>query len=299
MDRIQYLQQRWKMDAHFGWFHLAGGKGQKPRIGCASTFLNRRLVPPVALPMDMLKACVEDLQGIVDRLSAHRRSQEDVLSLAVRVAGKDEPVMGKLRPKQVLQGIRSLLAPEPCNRTMVAWQQLLARQHFEYLQTSLEGKRESHRLHRAGRLGRRIMVRRKVKAKEPKDVDMTPKDSKVKKTINKSQRRKKAKAAGNLGARLAESRKQRRKRIASSAGGRGESAEQLKSRQATEWKEMKAQVAQLKKVRQKLPRRGSKEQKEEVSKQIRQLQEDMQVRHVAELKAAGLDADTGKEDMDL
>lgn len=62
---------------------------------------------------------------------------------------------------------------------------------------------------------------------------------------------------------------------------------------------MKAQVAQLKKVRQKLPRRGSKEQKEEVSKQIRQLQEDMQVRHVAELKAAGLDADTGKEDMDL
>mmetsp|Transcript_47424 Transcript_47424/g.75392 ORF Transcript_47424/g.75392 Transcript_47424/m.75392 type:complete len:144 (+) Transcript_47424:73-504(+) len=143
------------------------------------------------------------------------------------------------------------------------------------------------------------MVRRKVKAKEPKDVDMTPKDSKVKKTINKSQRRKKAKAGGNLGTRLAESRKQRRKRIASSAGGRSETAEQLKSRQTTEWKEMKAQVAQLKKVRQKLPRRGSKEQKEEVSKQIRQLQEDMQVRHVAELKAAGLDAETGKEDMDL
>ncbi|CAL1148748.1 unnamed protein product [Cladocopium goreaui] len=118
-----------------------GGKGRKPHIGCASTFLNRRLVPPVkevALPMDMLKACVEDLQIIIDRLSAHRRSQEDVLSMAVRVAGKEEPVMGKLRPKQVLQGIRSLLAPEPCNRTMVAWQHLLARQHFEYLQTSLE-----------------------------------------------------------------------------------------------------------------------------------------------------------------
>ena len=143
------------------------------------------------------------------------------------------------------------------------------------------------------------MVRKAVKAKEPKDVIMTPKEGKVKKTINKSQRRKTAKARPKLPA-AAESRKQRRKRIASSAGGSGETSEQLKTRQAVEWKEMKAQVVQLKKARQKLPRRGSKDQKEVLSKQIRQLQEDMQVRHVAELKAAGLDtADAEKDDMDL
>mmetsp|Transcript_56803 Transcript_56803/g.69414 ORF Transcript_56803/g.69414 Transcript_56803/m.69414 type:complete len:145 (+) Transcript_56803:77-511(+) len=137
-----------------------------------------------------------------------------------------------------------------------------------------------------------------TKAKEPKDVVMTPKEGKVKKTINKSQRRKKAAAAASA-THLAESRKQRRRRIASSAQGHGETSEQLKERQAAEWKEMKAQVALLKKERQKLPRRGSKDQKEEVSKKIRQLQEDMQVRHVAERKAAGLDVSEVQDDMDL
>ncbi|CAK9021947.1 unnamed protein product [Durusdinium trenchii] len=138
------------------------------------------------------------------------------------------------------------------------------------------------------------MVRKK-KGKESKDVVMAPvKEGKVKKTINKSKRRKAPKPQPAV----AESRKQRRKRIAASVGGTGETAEQLRGRQVVEWKEMKAKVAQLKKEKQKLPRRGSKEQKQDLAQKIRQLQEDMQVRHLAELKAAGLEG-TGPQDDDM
>jgi hypothetical protein len=38
-----------------------------------------------------------------DSKSFNNWHQEDVLSMAVRVAGKEEPVMGKLRPKQAMQ----------------------------------------------------------------------------------------------------------------------------------------------------------------------------------------------------
>jgi len=71
---------------------------------------------------------------------------------------------------------------------------------------------------------------------------------------------------------------------------KAESPEVLKERQAKEWKEMKAKVALLKKERQNLPKKGHKDRKAAAAQEIRQLQEDMQVRHVAELRAAGLDA---------
>ncbi|CAJ1359726.1 unnamed protein product, partial [Effrenium voratum] len=144
---------------------------------------------------------------------------------------------------------------------------------------------------------RRAMV---VKAKESKDVVMAPvKEGKVRRTISKSQKRKAKKAGDAAKENRKESRKERRKRIGSSARG-GEAAEQLQLRQAAEWKEMKAQVALLKKQRGKLPRRGSKDEKQEVAQKIRQMQEDMQVRHLAERKATGVEAPVGEtDDMDL
>eukprot|EP00928_Gymnodinium_smaydae_P075650 TRINITY_DN58664_c0_g1_i1.p2 TRINITY_DN58664_c0_g1~~TRINITY_DN58664_c0_g1_i1.p2 ORF type:complete len:174 (-),score=47.55 TRINITY_DN58664_c0_g1_i1:13-474(-) len=108
----------------------------------------------------------------------------------------------------------------------------------------------------------------------------------VKKKINKVQRRKAKGVAA--GAAVKESRKARRRRVAASAVARGESADVLKERQAAEWAEMKAKVAKLKKERKNLPKKGSKDLRQAVAQNIRQLVEEMQVRHVAELKAAGL-----------
>ncbi|CAE7227685.1 unnamed protein product, partial [Symbiodinium pilosum] len=140
--------------------------------------------------------------------------------------------------------------------------------------------------------------RKKGKAQSKGDVVMTPvgKDAKVKKTINKSRRRK---AAAQTPAKaVPESRKQRRKRVADSAVAGSEGEEELRRRQAEEWKAMKAKVAALKRERQKLPTRGSKEKRQAMNQDIRRLQEDMQVRHVAEQRAAGLEVTT-KDDMEL
>eukprot|EP00747_Dinoflagellata_sp_TGD_P166248 gnl/TRDRNA2_/TRDRNA2_188751_c0_seq1.p1 gnl/TRDRNA2_/TRDRNA2_188751_c0~~gnl/TRDRNA2_/TRDRNA2_188751_c0_seq1.p1 ORF type:complete len:189 (+),score=61.10 gnl/TRDRNA2_/TRDRNA2_188751_c0_seq1:133-699(+) len=126
------------------------------------------------------------------------------------------------------------------------------------------------------------------------------KKSSVKKSINKSKRRKLAAAANKddaMGVPAHESKKARRKRIALAAlvntGKPGspaaETPEKLRARQEQEWKDMKAKVALLKKERKSMERRGS-ERKQAKSQEIRQLMEDMQVRHHAELRAAGLDA---------
>eukprot|EP00440_Ansanella_granifera_P073714 gb/GFBE01079987.1/.p1 GENE.gb/GFBE01079987.1/~~gb/GFBE01079987.1/.p1 ORF type:complete len:170 (+),score=51.12 gb/GFBE01079987.1/:1-510(+) len=134
------------------------------------------------------------------------------------------------------------------------------------------------------------------------DVNMTD-AGKVKRTINKSKRRKeqaaavKASAAAAAAGAKRESKKERRKRIALSAlagakipgSAKAETPDQLRQRHAQEWKDMKAKVTALKKLRQNMPKKGSKEKKATVAQEIKQLQEDMQVRHLAELRAAGLD----------
>lgn len=76
-----------------------------------------------------------------------------------------------------------------------------------------------------------------------------------------------------------------------------ESNQKLRKRQVAEWKAMKHEVSQLKKQRQKLPKKGSKDDKKVVSKKIKKLISDMKVRHLAELKAAGLEA-TADDDGD-
>mmetsp|Transcript_123921 Transcript_123921/g.219589 ORF Transcript_123921/g.219589 Transcript_123921/m.219589 type:complete len:173 (-) Transcript_123921:8-526(-) len=136
-------------------------------------------------------------------------------------------------------------------------------------------------------------------AASKKDVVMgsaaTKKSSaKVRKRINKVKRRKSLTDRKDvaMGASLRESRKARRKRIALAGAslpqGGAEAPEVLQQRQAAEWKEMKAKVALLKKDRQKLPKKGGKSQRVAAAQAIRELIENMQVRHVAELKAAGL-----------
>ncbi|CAE7444364.1 unnamed protein product [Symbiodinium necroappetens] len=138
------------------------------------------------------------------------------------------------------------------------------------------------------------MVTRKkgrAAAQSKGDVVMTPagQDAKVKKTINKSRRRKATTAPAKA---APESRRQRgRRRVEKVASGCAV-LQELRKRQAEEWKSMKAKVAALKKDRQKLPTRGSKEKRQALNQDIRRLQEDMQVRHMAELRAAGLEATT-------
>ncbi|CAE7666331.1 RIOX1, partial [Symbiodinium sp. CCMP2456] len=245
---------------------------------------------PEAPDAAMLSACVEDLRKVVRLLKAHPASAQPLL-LGVRLAGKEAPVVGKLPPTQVLDGIAQLLGPQPCNRTLLAWQKLLLRQHQEYYEASfrLDDFFDESTVGSAV-----LMVARKkgrAAAQSKGDVVMTPagQDAKVKKTINKSRRRK---ATASQAKAAPESRKQRRKRLASSAVSGGESEEELRKRQAEEWKSMKAKVAALKKDRQKLPTRGSKEKRQTLNQDIRRLQEDMQVRHLAELRAAGLEATT-------
>ncbi|CAE7228685.1 RIOX1, partial [Symbiodinium microadriaticum] len=245
---------------------------------------------PEAPDAAMVSACVEDLRKVVRLLKAHPASAKPLL-LGVRLAGKESPVVGKLPPTQVLDGIAQLLGPQPCNRTLLAWQKLLLRQHQEYYEASF---RLDDFFDEATVGSAALMVTRKkgrAAAQSKGDVVMTPagQDAKVKKTINKSRRRKATTAPAKA---APESRKQRRQRLASSAVSGGESEEELRKRQAEEWKSMKAKVAALKKDRQKLPTRGSKEKRQALNQDIRRLQEDMQVRHMAELRAAGLEATT-------
>mmetsp|Transcript_2688 Transcript_2688/g.8055 ORF Transcript_2688/g.8055 Transcript_2688/m.8055 type:complete len:120 (-) Transcript_2688:319-678(-) len=62
----------------------------------------------------------------------------------------------------------------------------------------------------------------------------------------------------------------------------------LETRHAAETKAMKAEVAKLKKERKKLPSKGSKIDKKAVSQKIRQLIGSLRLKHVAEMKAAGI-----------
>eukprot|EP00933_Yihiella_yeosuensis_P006753 TRINITY_DN111526_c0_g1_i1.p1 TRINITY_DN111526_c0_g1~~TRINITY_DN111526_c0_g1_i1.p1 ORF type:complete len:173 (+),score=56.15 TRINITY_DN111526_c0_g1_i1:93-611(+) len=116
-------------------------------------------------------------------------------------------------------------------------------------------------------------------------------EKKVKKSIKKTRRAAPLKKDVEMGGAAGESKKARRKRIAQAALSKApaESHEQLKARQAEEWKEMKAKVALLKKERKKLPTKGSKSQKVSAAQEIRTLIEEMEVRHVAERRAAGVD----------
>eukprot|EP00930_Biecheleria_cincta_P072048 TRINITY_DN59491_c0_g1_i1.p1 TRINITY_DN59491_c0_g1~~TRINITY_DN59491_c0_g1_i1.p1 ORF type:complete len:177 (+),score=62.57 TRINITY_DN59491_c0_g1_i1:93-623(+) len=126
--------------------------------------------------------------------------------------------------------------------------------------------------------------------------DVTMGDAgKVKRKINKSKRKQATKMQTQQ---RPESKKERRKRIALAAlaGARvpgssaAETAEQLRARHAEERKQTKAKVALLKKERGKLPKKGGKDQRQSAAQQIRALIEEMEVRQVAELRAAGLDA---------
>lgn len=93
-----------------------------------------------------------------------------------------------------------------------------------------------------------------------------------------------------------ESRKARRRRVArvDPAAVATETPEKLRERHAAEWKEMKAKVSVLKKEKQRLPTKGGKESKIRVGGAIRTLMEDMTVRQVAELRAAGLHVSTAR-----
>eukprot|EP00932_Pfiesteria_piscicida_P008078 SRR837773.18366.p2 GENE.SRR837773.18366~~SRR837773.18366.p2 ORF type:complete len:144 (+),score=76.81 SRR837773.18366:117-548(+) len=123
---------------------------------------------------------------------------------------------------------------------------------------------------------------------------------KVKKTVNKRKRREAqaAVAAGKVTVPVIKASKTKGKRRrelishlanAAKASGRAETPEQLKQRQASEWKEMKAKVALLKKSKKKLPKKGGKEKKVAIMQEIKELIQATEVRHQAELAAAGLD----------
>ncbi|CAE6917281.1 unnamed protein product [Symbiodinium natans] len=91
---------------------------------------------PEAPDAAMLSACVEDVRAAVQLLKSHPASAKPLV-LGVRIAGKESPVVGRLPPVQVLDGIAQLLGPQPCNRTLLAWQKLLLRQHLEYYEAAL------------------------------------------------------------------------------------------------------------------------------------------------------------------
>mmetsp|Transcript_1457 Transcript_1457/g.3677 ORF Transcript_1457/g.3677 Transcript_1457/m.3677 type:complete len:151 (+) Transcript_1457:64-516(+) len=132
---------------------------------------------------------------------------------------------------------------------------------------------------------------------------MPAKANKVKQTVNKKKRRQvQATAVANkrLPAPVIKASKTKGKKrqelvahltgaAKASGAAAAEVPEKLKARQAAEFKEMKAKVAKLKKERKKLPKKGSKSEKVAVAQQIKELIHSTQVRHQAELAAAGLD----------
>merc|ERR1712014_186204 len=122
-----------------------------------------------------------------------------------------------------------------------------------------------------------------------KDVDMALAGSgRVRKKISKSKRKTMRGQATTITPKK-ESRKARMRRVVNAAlVPSSESADALKARQAKEWKEMKAKVALLKKDKKKLPTTGGKNVRVAVQSEIRLLMQDMELRHVAEQKAAGL-----------
>ncbi|CAJ1441210.1 unnamed protein product [Effrenium voratum] len=102
----------------------------KSRLCARHGFMAKALVEEdelAALP----ERCAAELSRALQVLNAHPDSAQP-LTMKVRITGKEEPVVGKITAKQVLEGISSLLKPEPCGRTIVAWRQLLARQLAEY-----------------------------------------------------------------------------------------------------------------------------------------------------------------------
>merc|ERR1712008_331724 len=134
-------------------------------------------------------------------------------------------------------------------------------------------------------------------------LEMAPK---VKKTVNKKKRRQGqiaaklqavSKVGGDHGPRREDAKKKGKRRRAlvaalvasAQASGQSEDADAFNQRQAAEWKAMKAEVARLKKERQKLPTKGSKVEKVNTAQRIRMLLKEMQVRHEAERKAAGVE----------
>merc|ERR1719401_1596874 len=82
-----------------------------------------------------------------------------------------------------------------------------------------------------------------------------------------------------------ESRKARRKRVLIAAAA---NVPRAVSAHDAEMKEVKAKVALMKKDRKKLPTTGGKNERQAANKAIRQLVEDTSLRHLGELRAAGL-----------
>ncbi|CAK0859780.1 unnamed protein product [Prorocentrum cordatum] len=122
------------------------------------------------------------------------------------------------------------------------------------------------------------------------DVVMAAAGRKVRKSIGK-RKRGQAKAAPAAAA-APESRRARQRRMAAlgveRAAAAKEAPDQLQQRQAAEWKEMKAEVARLKKERHGLPKKGGKELRAAANQKVRQLWDDMKIRHEAERVSAGL-----------
>lgn len=87
---------------------------------------------PEEFPPKLVRRFVQEMSEAIDLLKGHPSASKEVLRLGVRMEGRTEPVIGSMRPSQVLEGLAPLLGPDPCVRALSAWRSFYTRQIAEY-----------------------------------------------------------------------------------------------------------------------------------------------------------------------